>query len=525
MSGTGGERDPRAMADRIPDDALIIGLVYAAQEGDDGAVAADSLAMELGHRREHTLLTSATGRPSPLDLLLGGADGAGLPAALQGRAGLTDIAVQPVDRPFVYLPAGRRPEQMSRLLTGDLFTSFVERIRERGGTLLLFLPEPELAEAAARGLLDGYVALGDATADVRSDLPTYGRLEVSGHGDADAAAVGAGVGHEVPVGAVEESLEPTDAWPGPTNESTGASPGPADEPAGGFEFAPVLGAGEDMDPDAAAASAATDGEVAVPSVVPAGPGIVGPETADWHRHRARAEFPTLRVAMGAGAVAVLVIGWWIFGSTARGPVDEETEPTMSAPAPSDGEMATAPEPQPPALTPAEAEAAVAQAPELPYSVLVASYAARSDAEDRLLRLRRGPGGPYFVVPTLIRGALYHRVFAGARPDAESARALMTELVESGRKDDASSWHIRPARLAYLLGAYGTRAEASARQQAVAAAEVPAYTLSAALGEGPDSVFQVYAGAYESPVAARALIPLLESAEEEAELVNRRGRRP
>lgn len=465
---TSSERDPRVMARELPNRALIVALVYAEEDADDGAATAHSLAMELGRRREHTLLTSSASGPSPLDLLLGGADGEGLSGALEGRARLTEIAIQPVDRPFVYLPAGRRPRVMADPLASDLFASFVERVRERGGTLLLLLPEGQLAEVAVGDLLDGYVALGDAVAEGRSDLRMYGRLQVSG---------------------LEE-----------------------------FATAPTA---LDALPDAEMA----DVPVPDPLATDTGPPQV---VVGWRRHRAPAGFPVRRVAIGGGAIAALFIGWWLIGGALRAPMGAEAEPTMSSPASSGAVMeATGPEPEIPALTAADAEAAVGLAPELPYSVLIASYAARSDAEDRLARLRRGDGGPYFVVPTLIRGVLYHRVFAGARPDAESARALMTELVESGRKDDVSAWHVRPARLAYLLGAYGTRAEADARQEAATAAGVPAYTLSAAL-EGsldPDSVFQVYAGAYESPVAARALIPLLESAGEDAELVDRRGRRP
>ena len=475
----GSERDPRVVARELPNRALIVALVHAEEDAADGAAAADSLAMELGRRREHTLLTTSASDPSPLDLLLGGADGEGLPGALEGRARLTDIAIQPVDRPFVYLPAGRRPRVMTDLLASDQFASFVERVRERGGTLLLLLPEGQLEEAAIRDLLDGYVALGEAVAEEQPDLRMYGRLQVSG---------------------IEE-----------------------------FAAAPVEGPGDDSPADEDAPLEMPTALSVLPDAEMADVRVPDPhQVAGWRRHREPREFPVRRVAVGVGAIAVLLIGWWLIGGALRAPGGAEAEPTMSSPAASgEGTEATDPELEIPALTAAVAEAAVGLAPELPYSVLIASYAARSDAEDRLARLRRGGGGPYFVVPTLIRGVLYYRVFAGARPDAESARALMTGLVESGRKDDVSAWHVRPARLAYLLGAYGTRAEAHARQEAATAAGVPAYTLSAALEGSPglDSLFQVYAGAYESPVAARALIPLLESAGEDAELIDRRGRQP
>ena len=227
-------------------------------------------------------------------------------------------------------------------------------------------------------------------------------------------------------------------------------------------------------------------------------------------------------------MAALFVGWWWLASGLRGTADTDVDSTMSAPG-SSSSTAGAGEPgaeAAPSIPPAEAAAAAGRAPELPYSVLIASYAARSDAEDRLGRLLQSEGGPYFVVPTVVRGALYHRVFAGAEPDVETARALMTELVDSGQKDDASAWHLRPARLAYLLGVFGSRTEAEGRMQEAATAGIPAYILSTAVEEGLgiDSVFQVYAGAYESAVAARAMIALLESAGEEPPLVDRRGQR-
>jgi cell division septation protein DedD len=234
------------------------------------------------------------------------------------------------------------------------------------------------------------------------------------------------------------------------------------------------------------------------------------------------------VAIGVVSVAVLFVGWWWLASGLRGTSETGADSTMSAPA-SLGPMADSGEAgaeAAPSIPPAEAAAAAEGTPPLPYSVLIASYAARSDAEDRLGRLLQSEGGMYFVVPTVVRGALYHRVFAGAEPDVATARALMTELVASGRKDDASAWHLRPARLAYLLGVFGSRTEAEGRMQEAVTAGIPAYILSTAVEEGLgiDSVFQLYAGAYESPVAARAMIALLESAGEDPPLVDRRGRR-
>ena len=491
------KRDPRSVADAVPADAYIVALVRAESEGEEGAAAAAAVATAIARQREHTLLVSGIHDESFLDELLGGADGEGLPGALCGRARLTDVAVQPADRPFVYLPAGRDPSELSALLVEDSFTSFAERVRQRGGTLLLLLPEGRLSEPEIRQLLDGYVALGETVTSDAYELPMYGRLPFAG-------TVGPG-------GAVVDEVVAED----------GPDPAEADSAAGEAGLATKL-------PEPVESFALEEGEPAPPADMESGgDAVVDPTSQSWRRHRAPSGFPTRRVAAGVAGVAVLTVGWWWLAGAARSPSGGEADPTMSSPtssAPAGGvgvETATV------IIPPADAAAAAEQALELPYSVLIASYAARSDAEDRLGRLRQSEGGPYFVVPTVVRGALYHRVFAGARPDVESARALMTELVESGRKDDASAWHLRPARLAYLLGVFGSPSEADARLEEAVVAGLPAYVLSAAVEEGlgVDSVFQVYAGAYESPVAARAMISMLETAGEDPPLVSRRGRRP
>ncbi|MGH7541216.1 MAG: SPOR domain-containing protein, partial [Gemmatimonadota bacterium] len=180
------------------------------------------------------------------------------------------------------------------------------------------------------------------------------------------------------------------------------------------------------------------------------------------------------------------------------------------------------------LSPELASAAVEAAPELPYSVLIASYAARADANERLARLSGEAGGIFFVAPTPVRGAVYHRVFAGAFPSRTRASEHMQALVERGWKDEASAWHLRPARLAFRLGVFPSRAEAEGRAPRAARDGISTYILSVPLpaaangGTRPDSLFVVYAGAYESESAANPMAALLAEAGQEAELEARRG---
>ncbi|MCK5411288.1 MAG: SPOR domain-containing protein, partial [Gemmatimonadetes bacterium] len=159
------------------------------------------------------------------------------------------------------------------------------------------------------------------------------------------------------------------------------------------------------------------------------------------------------------------------------------------------------------------------APALAYSVLIASYTSLEDARRRAGRLAV-PGLLLFVSPTLIRGTLYYRLFAGALPTRPAARDLMHALVERGVKESASDWDLRPASLSFLVAVHEDTASASAAQRELALGGVPTYVLQ--LAAAGDMTYQVYAGAYERPEAAVAMRSLLQQAGRDVELVPRRG---
>jgi hypothetical protein len=99
---------------------------------------------------------------------------------------------------------------------------------------------------------------------------------------------------------------------------------------------------------------------------------------------------------------------------------------------------------------------------------------------------------------------------------------MRRLVEDGRKDRAREWDIRPARLAFSVGTFGSRREADVQRRRLHELRLPAYVLS---GGGDDApAFRLYAGAFESAAAATVLDSLLRAAGVEADLEVRRGER-
>ncbi len=508
----------------LPEGARVVALVYDAAQGPRGAELADAIARTVAGEREHTLLASAADGPSPLDQRLGGGTTDGLPGALEGRVRLTDVAVHTADRPFVYLPAGRDPVAMRTLLRGELFASFVERVRERGGTLLLLVPPDALEESRVRELVDGYLALGEVTIGPGDDgVPALGRIGLPDPSTTEAGRNGSGA-------AAQAGAEPEpEAEPEPDAEAEGGEPGQ-----------PAVGDAELGEPGEREAAGADDvrgprprlAEAAVELAVP------GPESSSWRRHRAKTGFPVRRAVVTALALAALFASWWLIAGVLRPVADSSEGPTMSAPGEevipsSRGPEATATEDEggvPPSG--ADAAAIAEAAPELPYSVLIASFAARTDAEERLARLRQRDGTRlYYTAPTPVRGAIYHRVFAGAVAGQDEAMALMGELVERGLKDGGSEWDVRPVRLAFRLGMFSTREDADDRVAAVAGAGIPAYVVRAGAGGAVEgtaddresaSVYLVYAGAYEGPRSAAPMAELIEEAGEKPILVTRRG---
>jgi hypothetical protein len=464
------DHEARFLARRIPAEAHFVALVQAEHAdpavGRRGALAADVIATNVARRREHTLLTSLDAPVSQLDALLAPGVELGLPAALDGRKRLSEVAVRRTDRPFVYLPLGDSAPVVADLLESERFRLFVERVRQREGMLLVYVPEAVLAYPALSELLDGYVALGQVGTRLASPTRAVelGRLALESatasvlHGAAEADVAPEG---EAPDEAADESK-----W-----EDTGT-----------------------------------------PRV----------RSGGWRRHRARGRFPIGRIGFGGVAVGLALLGWWVLARRAvpdagREGAGQRTE--MAAPG-----AEPSVEPGPVEIPPERVTEIMEGAPELPYSVLLASFAAGSDAAERLAELRQDREGTYFVAPTPIRGAIYHRVFAGARRDRTEGQRLMETLVSDGRKAEMSEWDLRPARLAFRLGLFGSLEPAEAARQAVEDVGIVAYVLPVLVSRetGMDTAFVLYAGGYESESAARPMAALLEREGLDIELVSRRG---
>ncbi len=262
-----------------------------------------------------------------------------------------------------------------------------------------------------------------------------------------------------------------------------------------------------------------------------------PERGRWRRHRLKQRLPLPRFAVAGAALVALLAGWWVL---ARVVTRSSTEGSLPAAAVSteaidvgvatgDGGASAEPrgeasaeredDPSVDAMATLADAVAAGTGPELPFSVLVASYTRPGDAFARARSISDG-SILFFVVPTQVRGRTYHRLFAGALPTRDSARVLMGELMGRGIKEAISNWDIRPASLGYLLSVHASREAARAASRELLESQIWAYTIPL-VAEG-DTVHQVYAGAYERGEAAAALRAQLMEAGVDAELVPRRG---
>ncbi|WP_420634069.1 SPOR domain-containing protein [Candidatus Palauibacter sp.] len=255
---------------------------------------------------------------------------------------------------------------------------------------------------------------------------------------------------------------------------------------------------------------------------PAGPQPTTPEPTPGEGSGAHS--PT-RLVLAATVVIGLSVGGWrafenmrpdIAAETVAGGPGELDEPGA---APDAGQAAG--DPAPAQTEPDALSLAFDAARERPFSVLLGSFASRSDAEGRVEDLRAASAGSlYFIAPTSVRDILYHRVLAGAAESEAEAAALLDVFAPAGEVEEVNAWQLRPVRLAYDLGLFTDRTEVEARIAGLASRGVAAYSLETSL-DGR-TIFRVYGGAYENEDAAVPMAEILEAAGEAATLIARRG---
>lgn len=220
-------------------------------------------------------------------------------------------------------------------------------------------------------------------------------------------------------------------------------------------------------------------------------------------------------------------------TTAAGEVGTEAEPTRVAAA---GDSVPVPDTAlAPATQVAAAAAAAARTPSVGpaaagtgaplqrYSWSMAAMGTLDAARAMVERLRRrAPEHAFIVAPIASDGRTVYRVLGGLAADREELAALREPLGQATR-EQAGSWLVREAPLAFALQDFDDAAGAAARVNELWQAGVPTYALVVGRDDG-SVTHRVYAGAYASEAEASALRAMLERAGvRDARLVERRGR--
>ncbi len=449
----------------LPESTSVVALVRERGGGAWAAGVAVGLADIVGRRRGRTFLANTIPGATELDGLMEAADLPGLTTALSGEMTVSAIARSAPRQSFAYLPAGTPALPLGRLREIPAFRGLLRRVAEHGGTLLLYVAEEALDEDGGPGPdhdlpVDGCIAIGDVEdLALTGGAPLLARVE---RPSTERGASTPSAAEEQDPSVSAETLDPPDGVDEKSSDRKGKVPA----------WAPWLG-------------------------VAAGLMIAGLAWGSFDNRGAAGD----QAGSAGGAPAVVTAD-----------VGRETDIQSSA---RDGEPET--ESGESGEVPAESEFS---APDLPYSVLVASFALPEDA-NRQLRELDTDALLVFVAPTPIRGRTYYRILAGAREDRLGAEALMRDLVDAGAKEQLRAWDVRPVRFSYELGTYSERRAADRRVDQLQEAGVPAYRLEGGTEQEPS--YRIYAGAYESEQAAEVLGRALEDAGEPARLVTRRGR--
>ena len=133
--------------DWLPAEASLIAVIRQTGCGEWAAGVAVGLADIVGRKRGRTYLANVGTDGSELDSHLEVEGGPGLTSALSGPISVASIARSAPQRSFTYLPAGDSGLPLSELRRLPTFRRLLRKMRDGGGTLLLYGAEEDLTAA------------------------------------------------------------------------------------------------------------------------------------------------------------------------------------------------------------------------------------------------------------------------------------------------------------------------------------------------------------------------------------------
>lgn len=163
---------------------------------------------------------------------------------------------------------------------------------------------------------------------------------------------------------------------------------------------------------------------------------------------------------------------------------------------------------------------------LPYSVQVKAFTSFAAAQAEVEREERRLGDiSLFISPEEIQGILYYKILAGLSTDTLGATRLRDRLVEVGSvdpEDAAGSWSLLQfTPLAFDLGEFSSKEEASVHADSLGAQKIPAYRAEVPYSDGSRR-WQLYGGAFRDSTSASGMGRLLAGAGMYPPLITRSG---
>ncbi len=451
-------------------------------------------------RHKVVLADLQTKRPSALAAALGVEDGPGISDVLFRDAAFSKVAGRPEGEAFFFLNLGESPPPLQILFRHPRWAKIATRLEETDAHLLPCVSAADWLEAGPIPGFEACIVLNAAALEV--ELPSEARRLAEF------------------LAPPEIREEETDAVDLPWYASA--------EP----ETQPMHGAARSVGEPADRAEPPEEPTPRPKAVTPPSPPPMlarepltpPPAAPPIFRRSSRRRIAPFAVA---AAVAALIFTLWQTVGSRQ--VPEGTADLEAA-----AEAAPPEEPSTPGAETAGPTSGPEEKPEepaagtrllevgLPYSVAIAAYSSLDDAVSRQRQWTRADL-PFYVAPTVVRGVVYYRVFAGMMPERENAEQLMAQLVREGIKDTIRGWDVRQAGLAFNFGTYASSPEARAVLETLFGHGIPAYMVPAAGVGGTDSIaYRVYAGGYERSEDAAPLRERIERAGFDVELVERVG---
>lgn len=481
-----------------PSAATVVLAAATSEQWDWATSAAIGLVRNLAAERSKVVIADLEMPESRLAAELEFETETGIVDVLFRGEAFSEVARRPTGETFYFMVAGSPPPQDADLYGDGRWEKLAQRFDEADAHLLVCVSAETWQEHGPIPGFETAIVLNAVGAEL--EAPVGARLEAEFMAPTAISGVVAGTPEGDEAGSAEpdrmgpdddiEALEAEEEADVALSAAFGPRPGSASTGAGPAESKP----GRD----------------------------VGDLRSLWVSRRLRKRRGSL-IATGAVAVIAGLGLWWLLvirgDGESRGTVEASAGPTANA-----SEPARTADPESAAAAAAEPSAPRVEAQQLPYSVLIASYSSFEDALARRREWERA-GLTFYVAPTVVRGVVYFRVFAGLLPSRDQGIQLMEALVQDGVKDTVRSWDVRPARLAFNFGTFGEQRMARQAAESLAAQGIPAYVVPVAANAGEaaePTAYRVYAGGYENEEDARPLKEQITEAGLDASLVDRVG---